>query len=72
MIVCLCHRVSESDIAREAAGCLDFEELQDSTRVGTACGVCKEHAQATFDEARACSGCPGAARCGSAPLALPA
>ena len=73
MIICLCHRVSDRDIAREAqGGCLDFDELQDNTRVGTGCGVCLEHAQAAFDEHRAYQGCAGAARCGAVPLALPA
>lgn len=51
MIVCLCHRVSDRDIAREARdGCGSFEELQDALRVATGCGSCLEHAQATFTE----------------------
>lgn len=51
MIVCVCHRVSDRDIAREArAGCASFDELQDSLRVGTACGACLECARETFDE----------------------
>lgn len=55
MIVCLCHRVSDRDIAREArAGCASFEELQDELRVATGCGACLEYAQATFSQH--CSG----------------
>lgn len=51
MIVCLCHRVSDRDIAREArAGCGSFEELQDELRVATGCGSCLEHARATFSQ----------------------
>ena len=51
MIVCLCHRVSDRDIAREArAGCGSFEELQDELRVATGCGSCLEYAQATFSQ----------------------
>ena len=50
MIVCLCHAVSDRDIAREAAaGCADFESLQEATRVGTGCGACLECARETFD-----------------------
>lgn len=72
MIICICHRVSERDIQREAAqGCPDFESLQDELRVGTACGACLPHAQAAFGE-HACGGCAGAARCGARPLALAA
>ena len=54
MIVCVCHRVSDRDIAREArAGCSSFEELQDELRVGTGCGACLDCAQATFSQHRA-------------------
>lgn len=53
MIVCVCHRVSDRDIAREAkSGCADFEALQDSLRVGTACGACLECAHETFEQHR--------------------
>ena len=71
MIVCVCHRVSDRDIAREASsGCADFESLQDELRVGTACGACLEHAQQAFAaHAADCSGCTGARRCGAVPLA---
>ena len=51
MIVCVCHRVSDRDIAHEArAGCGSFDELQDATRVGTGCGACIGHAEATFSQ----------------------
>ena len=56
MIVCVCHRVSDRDIAREAhSGCPSFDQLQDDLRVGTGCGACVECAQEVFDSA-ACSG----------------
>jgi bacterioferritin-associated ferredoxin len=51
MIVCVCHRVSDRDIAcavRE--GCCSFDELQDELRVGTKCGACREHARDTFEQ----------------------
>jgi bacterioferritin-associated ferredoxin len=74
MIVCICHRVSDRDIAREVhAGCGSFEAMQDQLRVGTACGACLEHAQSCFGEHAGegdCGACPGAARCGAVALAL--
>ena len=52
MIVCICHRVSDRDITREARlGCSSFQQLQDETRVATACGACRDCAQTTFDAA---------------------
>jgi bacterioferritin-associated ferredoxin len=60
MIVCLCHRVSERDIAREAAaGCGSFEQLQDQLRVGTACGACTDCAREAFDAHASPQACPG-------------
>ncbi|MBL8327983.1 MAG: (2Fe-2S)-binding protein [Rubrivivax sp.] len=56
MIICLCHRVSDRDIAREAAdGCEGFDAFQERTRAGTACGVCVPMAQQLF--AAQCEGC---------------
>lgn len=51
MIVCICHRVSDRDIAcavRE--GCLSFEEVQAELLVATACGACHECARDTFQK----------------------
>jgi len=46
MIICLCHRVSDRDIALAvAAGCSDLEALQEQTRLGTGCGACLDCAQ---------------------------
>jgi bacterioferritin-associated ferredoxin len=68
MIVCVCHRVSDSDIARAAmAGCLSFEALQNELRVGTACGTCTEHARvalALHASAAQRRATPGTAACG--------
>jgi bacterioferritin-associated ferredoxin len=59
MIVCICHRVSDHTIAREArAGCASFEALQDSLRVATACGACAECARDVFATARNASDLP--------------
>lgn len=52
MIVCICHRVSDRDIRRQADACSSFDELQFETRVGLGCGRCGDCAQAVFHEAR--------------------
>lgn len=62
MIVCLCHRVSDRDIRREAAaGCASFDELQDELRVATSCGACHDCAREIFD-AHAGPRCPAQQR----------
>lgn len=61
MIVCVCHRVSDRDIAIAASsGCPSFEALQDDLRVGTACGACRDCACAVFEESRVEGGAPAA------------
>jgi bacterioferritin-associated ferredoxin len=73
MIVCICHRVSDRDIAAQArAGCPDFDVLQDETRAGTSCGACLDCARATWAAAcatRAASGEAGRAVHRIVPLA---
>jgi bacterioferritin-associated ferredoxin len=50
MVICLCHRVSDRDIARAAReGCASFEELQFELAVATGCGHCHDCARETFD-----------------------
>jgi bacterioferritin-associated ferredoxin len=62
MIVCICHRVSDRDIARAARqGCASFDELQEQLRVGTACGACGDCARDTFDAERGGTSCAAAA-----------
>jgi bacterioferritin-associated ferredoxin len=55
MIVCLCQRVSDRDIRRAVLdqGVIDFEVLQDQTRVASCCGCCRDCAREVFDEALA-------------------
>ena len=49
MIVCICHRVSDRDIAHAARhGCASFDELQDELGVATACGACADCAREIF------------------------
>ena len=55
MIVCLCHRVSDRDIAAAVrGGTACFEVLQDDLRVASSCGSCLDCALETFH--RACGG----------------
>ncbi|MFY7915857.1 MAG: (2Fe-2S)-binding protein [Rubrivivax sp.] len=54
MIVCLCHRISDRDIAHAAQiGCASFDELQFELAVATCCGKCHDCARQTFDFHRA-------------------
>jgi len=58
MIVCICHRVSDRDIAHAVrGGCGSFEELQDHLRVATACGACTDCARQAFEVQAAQSPC---------------
>ena len=50
MIVCVCHRISDRDIAHAArSGCASFDELQFELSVATCCGKCHDCARQTFD-----------------------
>lgn len=54
MIVCVCRRVSDRDIQREAqTGCSSFDELQMQTGVATSCGRCTDCARDVFGRAQA-------------------
>jgi bacterioferritin-associated ferredoxin len=60
MIVCVCHRISDRDIARAVhSGCESFDELQDDLRVALSCGACAECARSTFEahQVKAAGGC---------------
>ena len=41
MIVCVCHRVSDRDIARHVRAGMDFSDLQLELGVATQCGQCE-------------------------------
>lgn len=41
MIVCVCHRVSDRDIARHARAGLSFDDIQLELGVATQCGQCE-------------------------------
>jgi bacterioferritin-associated ferredoxin len=58
MIVCICHRISDRDIASAVqGGCASFDQLQDDLGVATACGACDDCARSTFSHhaGKACS-----------------
>ena len=49
MIVCICHRVSDRDIAHAVRhGCASFDELQEELGVATGCGACGDCAREIF------------------------
>jgi len=79
MIVCICHRVSDRDIAHAAReGCESFDELQDHLRVATACGACHDCARETFEQHAAPAGSHGvgviaamaSAACAAVPITI--
>ena len=41
MIVCVCHRVSDREIARHARAGMNFDEIQFELGVATQCGNCE-------------------------------
>ena len=50
MVVCLCHRISDRDIARlMAAGCTDLRSLQAALGLGSCCGTCLDYVQEMLD-----------------------
>ncbi|MBZ8138488.1 (2Fe-2S)-binding protein [Rubrivivax gelatinosus] len=69
MIVCLCHRVSDRDIAAAVqAGTRCFDVLQDDLGVASSCGCCHDCAREVFDAAvdRHAGGCCQSAAAASA------
>ncbi|MBX3586994.1 MAG: bacterioferritin-associated ferredoxin [Ramlibacter sp.] len=45
MIVCVCHRVSDRDIARHARAGMGFDDIQFELGVATQCGQCESCAR---------------------------
>lgn len=52
MIVCVCNRISDREIARHARAGLSFDEIQLELGVATQCGCCEQTAR---DVAAQCS-----------------
>jgi bacterioferritin-associated ferredoxin len=59
MIVCVCHRVSDREIARHARAGMSFDEIQFELGVATQCGQCETCARDVV--AQCCGGPPVAA-----------
>ena len=57
MIVCICHRISDREIARHARAGMGFEEIQFELGVATQCGQCEGCAR---DVVAQCGTCPTA------------
>ena len=69
MIVCVCHRVSDRDIARCAHAGMGFDAIQFELGVATQCGCCESSARAVVAQ---CSSHQPMAALHSAVAAAPA
>lgn len=45
MIVCVCHRISDREIARHVRSGMDFDDIQFELGVATQCGQCESCAR---------------------------
>jgi len=52
MIVCVCKRVSDREIARHASAGLDFDDLQFMLGIATQCGRCEGCARDMVEQHR--------------------
>ena len=70
MIICICHRISDRDITRAVRkGCASFDELQDETRVATACDAGHDCVHQSFQAQAPAGSClSGRAQAGHAAL----
>lgn len=53
MIVCVCNRVSDRDIARHVRGGMSFDDIQLELGVATQCGRCEGCARQVVDQCSA-------------------
>lgn len=53
MIVCVCRRVSDREIARHARAGMNFDEIQFELGVATQCGQCEGCAREVVDQCNA-------------------
>ena len=70
MIVCVCHRISDREIARFARAGMGFDEIQLELGVATQCGNCEGCARELVSQCHASAPLAHSLRCG--PEALPA
>lgn len=54
MIVCVCRRVSDKEIARHAHAGMSFEDIQFELGVATQCGRCESCARDVVAQCNAC------------------
>jgi bacterioferritin-associated ferredoxin len=54
MIVCVCHRISDREIARHARAGMGFEDIQLELGVATQCGRCECAAREIVAQCSAC------------------
>src|SRR4051812_48281883 len=66
MIVCVCRRVSDREIARHARAGMDFDDIQFELGVATQCGQCESCARDIVDQC--CASQPVAAMKSVIPL----
>jgi bacterioferritin-associated ferredoxin len=52
MIVCVCHRISDREIARHARAGMDFDDIQFELGVATQCGQCEGCARDVIAQCR--------------------
>ncbi|MEJ8835955.1 (2Fe-2S)-binding protein [Ramlibacter sp. AN1133] len=64
MIVCVCRRVSDREIARHARAGMSFDDIQFELGVATQCGQCESCAREVHAQC-ACSGGVAALHCES-------
>ena len=55
MIVCVCRRISDRDIARHARAGMGFDEIQLELGIATQCGQCEGCARDVVAQFSACS-----------------
>ena len=55
MIVCVCHRISDREIARHARAGMDFSDIQLELGVATQCGQCEGCAREVVAQCSACA-----------------
>ncbi|WP_137896849.1 (2Fe-2S)-binding protein [Ramlibacter sp. 2FC] len=53
MIVCVCNRVSDREIARHVRGGMSFDDIQLELGVATQCGRCESCARQVVDQCHA-------------------
>jgi bacterioferritin-associated ferredoxin len=54
MIVCVCRRISDREIARHARAGMDFDDIQFELGVATQCGSCEGCARDVIAQCNAC------------------